>query len=163
MTMNLAYILVDARQYGMAIDIAKSLLVSYPGYLGARRNLFLHQLRSGQYAAGADTFVSYTTTIGGDAAAAQEIADMLIAYARSGVTGRLSNDLIERSLIGTEYLAQLMAMMGDAEGTLEALRVAIDERSGSRSVLSMKINPAYDFIRDDPRFQALLQEVGLAD
>ncbi|NIL93999.1 MAG: hypothetical protein GTO71_06055 [Woeseiaceae bacterium] len=163
MTMNLAYILVDARQYGMAIDIAKSLLVSYPGYLGARRNLFLHQLRSGQYAAGADTFVSYTTTIGGDAAAAQEIADMLIAYARSGVTGHLSNDLIERSLIGTEYLAQLMAMMGDAEGTLEALRVAIDERSGSRSVLSMKINPAYDFIRDDPRFQALLQEVGLAD
>jgi len=27
----------------------------------------------------------------------------------------------------------------------------------------MKINPAYDFIRDDPRFDALLVKVGLAD
>jgi len=42
------------------------------------------------------------------------------------------------------------------------LRIALDQRSGSRSVLSMKINPAYDFIRDDPRFQAMLGEIGLA-
>jgi len=37
------------------------------------------------------------------------------------------------------------------------------QRSGSRSVLSMKVNPAYDFIRDDERFIALLGEVGPAD
>ena len=64
--------------------------------------------------------------------------------------------------MGSEDLAQVMALMGDGEGSLRALRVAIDERSGSRSVLSMKINPAYDFIRNDPRFQALLVEVGLS-
>ena len=40
--------------------------------------------------------------------------------------------------------------------------LAIDQRSGSRSVLSMKINPAYDFIRDDPRFQEMLREIGLS-
>jgi hypothetical protein len=27
----------------------------------------------------------------------------------------------------------------------------------------MKINPAYDFIREDPRFLLLLEEAGLAD
>ena len=101
--------------------------------------------------------------IGGEPAAAREIAGLLIAYAENGVVSQLSDDLIGRTLLGSEDLAQVMALMGDGEGALRALRIAIDERSGSRSVLSMKINPAYDFIRDDPRFVALLHEVGLAD
>jgi len=163
MTMNLAYILVDARQYDEAIDVATRLLADNPGYLGARRNVFLHELRSGDYAAGTASFVRYNTMIGGEAEAAREVADMLVAYNESGTVGHLGNDLIRRSLLGSEDLAQVLALMGDAEGALAALRVAVDERSGSRSVLSMKINPAYDLIRDDPRFQALLSEVGLAD
>lgn len=163
MAMNLAYILVDARKYDEALQVAKQVLTINPGYLGARRNLFLHELRSGNYAAGAASFVNYTTIIGGEAEAARQIADLLVAYAEHGEVGQLSDDLIGRALLGTEDLAQVMALMGDGEGALGALRVAIDERSGSRSVLSMKINPAYDFIRDDPRFVALLEEVGLAD
>jgi len=163
MTMNLAYILVDARQYDEAIDVATRLLADNPGYLGARRNVFLHELRSGDYAAGTTSFVRYNTMIGGEAEAAREVADMLVAYNESGAVGHLSDDLIRRTLLGSEDLAQVLALMGDAEGALAALRVAVDERSGSRSVLSMKINPAYDLIRDDPRYQALLSEVGLAD
>lgn len=163
MTMNLAYILVDARQYDEAIDVATRLLADNPGYLGARRNVFLHELRSGDYAAGTASFVRYITMIGGEAGAAREIADMLVAFNESGTIGRLGNDVIRRALLGSEDLAQVLALMGNDEGALAALRVAFEERSGSRSVLSMKINPAYDFIRDDPRFQALLQEVGLAD
>jgi hypothetical protein len=77
--------------------------------------------------------------------------------------GALSDELISRSLLGSEDLAQVLAFVGDAEGAIAALAVAAAEHSGSRSVFSMKINPAYDFIRDDPRFIALLQEVGLAD
>ena len=46
---------------------------------------------------------------------------------------------------------------------LEALDIASEERSGSRSVLSMNINPDYDCMRDDPRFIALLQKVGLSE
>ena len=163
MAMNLAYILVDARQYDEALLVAKNVLTVDPGYMGARRNLFLHELRSGQYTDGATSFVRYTTMVGGEAAAARDIAKLLVAYAESGTVSNLSDDLIKRALLGSEDLAQVMALMGDGEGALRALRVAIDERLGSRSVLSMKINPAYDFIRDDPRFQALLAEVGLAD
>ncbi len=62
---------------------------------------------------------------------------------------------------GSEDLGQVYAFVGDREGALSALERACEERSGSRSVLSMKLNPGYDFIREAPRFQALLEKVGV--
>lgn len=57
---------------------------------------------------------------------------------------------------------KVYAFVGDAGGTLRAMEKAYEERPGSRSVLSMKLNPVYDFVRDDPRFVSLMQRVGLA-
>ena len=163
MTMNLAYILVDASLFDEGLPIVRRMRTQHPTYTGARRNHFLHELRSGDTAAGADSFVSYTAIIGGDPEAAREIGDMFITYANTGEVGHVSDGLITRAFLGTEDLGQVLAFVGDAEGTLSALQFAIEQRSGSRSVLSMKINPAYDFIRDDPRFVALLEKVGLSD
>ena len=161
MLMNLAYILVDAQQYEEALAIAARIAEQDPGYTGVRRNLFLHELRAGQVEDGAASFVSYTTIIGGDPVAARQIGDMMIAYANDRTVGKVSADLISRALLGSEDLGQILAFVGDSEGTLRALRQAADDRSGSRSVLSMKINPAYDFIRDDPGFTAILKQIGL--
>ena len=163
MTMNLAYILVDARLFDEGLQIIRRMRTQHPTYTGARRNHFLHELRSGDAAAGANSFASYTAIIGGDPEAAREIGDMFISYANNGEVGHVSDDLITRALLGTEDLGQVLAFVGDAQGALGALEFAVEQRSGSRSVLSMKINPAYDFIRDDARFIALLEEVGLAD
>ncbi len=63
----------------------------------------------------------------------------------------------------SEDLAQVYAFVGDRERAQQALETAFGERSGSRSVLSMKINPGYDFMRGEPRFVALLQKVGLSE
>jgi TolB-like protein len=163
MAMNLAYILVDARRYDEALQIANDVRRSNPGYTAMRRNLFLHELRSGHVTAGADSFVGYTTMIGGEPEAAREIGNMFVAYAERGEIGQLGEELIRRALLGSEDLAQVMASIGNVDGTLDALKFAIEQRSGSRSVLSMKINPAYDFIREDPRFVAMLKQVGLSD
>jgi len=162
MNMNLAYILIDAGQYDEALTVAKELRLREPGYAALRRNLYLHELRSGRIEDGAQSFEYYATAIGGDPAAARAIARMFIVYAESGEAGEITDDLIAGALLGSEDLPQILALVGDAEGALKALRIALDQRSGSRSVLSMKINPAYDFIRDDPRFQAMLGEIGLA-
>ncbi len=161
MLMNLAYILVDARQYDEALAIARRAGSLNPGYTALRRNLYLHELRAGHTEDAAASFVTYTTVIGGDPVAARQIGDMMIAYAHDGTVGNLTADLISRSLLGSEDLGQAHAFVGDGEGTLRALQKAADSRSGSRSVLSMKINPAYDFIRDNPRFVALLEQIGL--
>ena len=163
MQMNLAYILTDAGQFDEAQRIARRVRDEIPQYLSQRRNLFLHELRGGAIAEGAESFVAYTTIIGGDPAAASAIGEMFVDYHRNGTVGSISKEMIELARLGTEDLAQILAFVGDAEGALAALDVAVEERSGSRSVLSMKINPAYDFIRDDPRFGVLLARAGLAD
>ena len=76
---------------------------------------------------------------------------------------KVSQELIDRARLGNEDLAQVLAFVGDGEGAIAALQIAASKHSGSRSVFSMKIDPGYDFIRDDPRFVALLEELGLAD
>ncbi len=163
MRMNLAYILADSQDFDRALQIVWQVRDERPNYLALRRNLYLHELRAGETEHGADSFVTFTSIIGGDPAAAQAIADMFVAYAQDGIVGDVTDALIAGTRLGTEDLAQVLALVGDAEGALAALDVAIEERSGSRSALSMKINPAYDFIRDDPRFDALLVKIGLAD
>jgi TolB-like protein/Tfp pilus assembly protein PilF len=163
MRMNLAYILTDAGQFDAAQKIGREVRDRFPKYLGQRRNLYLHELRAGAVVEGADSFVTYTTIIGGDPAVARTIGDMFIVYARDGTVGDISEEMIELAHLGTEDLAQVLAFVGDAEATLAALTVAVEERSASRSALSMKINPAYDFVRDDPRFVILLGKAGLAD
>lgn len=161
MQMNLAYILTDAGDFEGALRTAWDVRDKEPMYLAQRRNLYLHELRAGEVERGADSFITYTTVFGGDPIAARVIGDMFIAYAKNGIVGNITDELIEGAQVGTEDLAQVLAFVGDAEGTLAALDFAVQERSGSRSVLSMKINPAYDFLRDDPRFEALLNSVGL--
>ncbi len=163
MNVNLAYILIDAAQYDEAMDIVEELRMLEPGYAALRRNHYFHELRSGRVEDGAKLFEYYTTATGGDPAAASAIASMFIAYANSGEVGQITDELIAGALLGSEDLPQVLAFVGDAEGALKALRISLDQRSGSRSVLSMKINPAYDFIRDEPRFQEMLSEIGLAD
>ena len=107
--------------------------------------------------------MEFVGVIGGDVEAARDIGDMWLAWNDRGQVGMITDDLVRRTKLGTEDLAQVLAGVGDAEGTIAALQAAIPEHSGSRSVFSMKINPLYDFIRDDPRFQTMLADVGLAD
>lgn len=163
MRTNLIYILVDAGQFDEAFTISRSMLEADAEYVVARRNLFLHELRAGRAIAAAETYVGFVSAIGADPAAAREIGGLWIAYARDGVAGQLTDDLIARARLGSEDLAQVLAAIGDGEGAIRALQAAVPEHSGSRSVFSMKVNPLYDFMRGDPRFQAMLVEVGLAD
>ena len=163
MRTNLAYILVDAGQFDEGLEVAWQMRKTRPEHLIQRRNMYLHELRAGRLRDAAATFVAYIGVTGGDVDAAREIGDMFVAYGERGERGRIDQDLIDLAQLGSEDLAQVLAFVGDAEGTIHALQQAAAEHSGSRSVFSMKINPGYDFIRDDPRFVALLEEIGLAD
>lgn len=163
MQMNLAYILTDAGAYDEALPLVKAVIASRPNYVSALRNAFLHELRAGNIEAGAAGIEAWADAVGRDAAAASEIGKSFVGYRQTGVPQTISDELVTRLELGSEDLAQVYAFVGDKDNAIEALNVAYEERSGSRSVLGMRINPAYDFMRDDPRFISLLAKLGIPE
>ena len=97
-----------------------------------------------------------------DTEAATELGELIVRAIIEGEPVDLSNDLVERAGI-LAMAPEVYAALGDAENTIEALQRASRTGGGLRSLLSMKINPSYDFIRDDSRFVVLLEEVGLSE
>jgi pyruvate/oxaloacetate carboxyltransferase len=90
------------------------------------------------------------------------MGELFIRAQALGEAVELEQDLIDRLQVGTE-VPEIYAALGDVENTIAALQNAHRSGTGFRSLLSMKINPSYDFLREDPRFIALMQEVGLTD
>jgi TolB-like protein len=163
MQMNLAYIMVDAGDFDRGIPLARTTIERNPNFVSQMRNRTLHELRAGDVENGAMGLEAWAAAEGRDVAAARAIGKLFVRHQQSGEPQEISDELVTRLELGSEDLAQVYAFVGDGESALQALEIAFEERSGSRSVLSMKINPAYDFIRDDPRFVALLQKLGLAE
>ena len=161
MRMNLSYILADDRQYERAVKMRDEALTIRPDYWEAWRNIWLTFLRAGQYADATTAMQKWAEGTGRNPTAATQLGQLLEQHIKTEQAISIPDSLLDKLEIGTQNKAQIYAASGDAEATLAALRLALDERAGSRSVLSMKINPLYDFIRDDPRFMEMLSEAGL--
>jgi TolB-like protein len=163
MRMNMSYILMDAGKFAAAIELARESIRRNPEFAEQHGNLWLTYQRAGRPRDAADSMIVWAVETGRDVDAAREVGEALVRRFETGAPQKLAPGLIERVEFGSEDLGQVYAFLGDGEAALDALERAYEERSGSRSVLSMKLNPGYDFIRDSDRFQALLQRVGLRD
>ena len=86
-------------------------------------------------------------------------------YGRAGRTTearRAMQELLRlsaREPVQARLFAWSHAGMGDTAQTLAWLEKAYAEHSGEMP--SLKVSPAYDFLRENPRFQRLLERVGL--
>jgi len=161
MTMNLAYILMDDGHFDETAKYRDITLQLRPNYTELWRNTWLTFMRAGQFESATKALVNWAGGTGRDVDEARKLGRILEHSNKTGEMAQLPAELLANLSIGTENLGQIYAAGGDAESALTAIRVALDERAGSRSVLSMKINPLYDFIRDDPRFIELMQEANL--
>ena len=162
MGMNLSYILVDHGRFDEAIKLAYGVWERDPGLSEAMGNLWLALLRAGRIEEAVEAIQIWALATKRDTEAIAQVGLLFLQYQETGETVALPADLLERAELGSEDLGQVYAYVKDTENTLTVLEQTVEEKSGSRSVLSMKVNPLYDFIRDDPRFRELMVRAGLA-
>jgi TolB-like protein/tetratricopeptide (TPR) repeat protein len=161
MRMNLSYILMDAGHFEESIALALENLRLNPERYEQWGNLWLTYMRAEQPLDAVEAMRRWAELTGRDVEAIEQVGQAFIRYARTGDTQQLDSRLVDRAAFGLEDLGQVYAFVGDGDRSLAALEDAALERSGSRSVLSMQINSAYEIIRESPRFRSLLEDVGL--
>ncbi len=159
--MNLAYILMEDGHFEESARYRDLTLELRPNYTELWRNTWMTLMRAGEFDEATEALVKWAGGTGRDVDQARQLGRILEQSQSSGEMAQFPEDLLTNLAIGNENLGQVYAAGGDAESAIAAIRIALDERVGSRSVLSMKINHLYDFIRDDPRFIELLMGANL--
>ena len=144
------------RQYDMAIEQFKRILELDPGQYGARMYLARAYGRKSMYAEALEEYqkLGELTSV------------MLISYAMGRKTEALayfdSLKVAGRPQgLGLVDMATIYSFMGDKEESLNLLEEAFQERSPAMYMI--KIYPVFDFLRNEPRFKALLKELELTE
>lgn len=179
---DVGWVLYRARRHGEAITEMRRVLELEPDWLGARHCLeralaHLGRLEEARAEAReslrlerAEPAEAEELTAGEPRAALRRVAawrlERLLARARGG-TGAAARPAspapapatTSRPWIAPSSLAALRLELGDVEGALADLARAEVERDPA--LVSLAVDPAFDPLRGDPRFLALLARLGL--
>jgi serine/threonine-protein kinase len=152
-----------ARRYDEALEQANQALRLQPGHPGALGWSFVLRHMKRQYAEAVVAATAYYRSIGlADVAAALERA-----YADSGYTAALRQAAdLELAKHGSEPgvvmdAAQTYGMAGDRARALDLLERTYAERDSQLPYIGSI--PFFDFLRSEPRFQALLRQMQLPE
>ena len=154
-------ILYYSRQYDRAIEKWRSVLRIAPDFPRAHI-IFLAYVEKGMFAeALADMDAERHLT-----AAPVYWSGMAYIYGRAGrmTKARAAMDsslgAAQRQPVEAGVIAGAYAGLGDTEQALDWLERAYAQHANDMTTL--KVNPAFDLLRGDPRYQRLLERVGLA-
>ena len=161
MATNLSYVLIDARQWDEAFDLGAKIL-AHKEYSSLTENLWIGKMRARRALDAALDLERWARQTDRDLEAAIRLGEIVV-HVQAG--GEISDDVAE--IIGKLHietqLPEVYAALGDTENTIATLIELQKTGIGFRSILSMRINPAYDFVREDSRFQALLETIRLSE
>jgi len=153
-----------ARRYDEAIEQAHKTLEIDPSFIRSYYTIGDSYDQKGMYEQAYEWYLKAAALDGRTA----EITAWKEAYAATGVRGyyrkkldlqmaKAEQDLSRQSLV---IVATLYALLGEKEKSLEWLQKALEERP--YGLMFLKIDPAFDNMRSDPRFVELMKRVGLA-
>ncbi|HKQ80289.1 MAG TPA: winged helix-turn-helix domain-containing protein [Blastocatellia bacterium] len=150
-----------AGQYDQAIEQYNKMREIFPGH--ALIELGPVYERKGMYDQAVKEYLEAYSRSG---LSAGEIAALRQVYVASGWRGFWSKRLelakaeAERKPVQASFLAELYARLGEKDQAIEWLERAYRERN--MSLIFLKVDPIWESLRPDPRFQGLLRRMRLA-
>ena len=150
-----------AREYDPAIQQLKKTLEMDPNFVPAQHAIEAAYSQSGMYQE-AVAQQQRVLTLSGNPDLAASIGE---DYRKSGYTGVLQSwldglkEVSKRGYASPYNIAQMYARLQEKEQALAWLERAYDARDSKLTFV--KVEPAFDEIRSAPRFQQLLQRLGL--
>ena len=153
-------ILYFARRYDEAIQVLQNVITMQPDYANAHVYLGYTYAAKGQYA---EAVAAYQKDIDLEGEIPSTLCYLGYAYAKSGkrdealaILGKLKTT---KEHVSPAELATLYAGLDDKEAALDALERAYEARDIQMQYL--KVEPTYDALRTEARFQDLVRRVGL--
>ncbi|MGA9527166.1 MAG: winged helix-turn-helix domain-containing protein [Terriglobales bacterium] len=156
-----ASILYESRQYDNAIQQYRSVLELDPNFEHARYGMIPSLQQLGKY----DEAMELTKRWAGEGNNPWALAWEATIYGRWGDAEEASRALAKLERVAgsrTDRIPTLLlayAGSGQKERVIELLHKAYTEHSNA--AVQIKVDPMYDAIRNDPRFQDLLRRLGL--
>lgn len=156
-------ILYYSRQYDRAIAQCRAVLDMDPNFPRARGFLFTAYVEEGRFMEAQDALAQGHTP----ADSPWTWAGRAYLYGRWGRTTEAQQALAKFELLAPKLrsdrtVAELYAYgpAGHKDKVIGILRKAYSEHSNA--VVALKVDPSYDWLRSDPRFQDLLRQLGLS-
>jgi eukaryotic-like serine/threonine-protein kinase len=153
-----------AHQYKQAVDEYRKILEMDPNFLPARTFCGAAYTQLGMHK---EAIAEQRACIAAAGKTPLVMATLGYALARAGDTEGAEQTLRELRELGQQryvspfFLAQIHGSLGQVEETLDCLEKACEERF--HRMASIKVDSMLDPVREHPRFQRLLEKVGLSD
>ncbi len=159
---NLAWVYYFARQLDQSIEQSRQTLEIDPSFSHPHSRLALVYEQKGMYAEAIEQRSNSPTQ---SKLSPAEAAALRQAYAQRGAKGywqkkiELSTERSKHAYVPATFFASDYSMLGDKDRAFEWLEKAYQERVVWLAYL--KVDPAFDNLHTDPRYQDLLRRIGL--
>lgn len=149
-----------SRQYDEAIRHFENIVAAEPNDFSAHNSLLAAYEQKGMYAQAVEAFIKFYRLSGEDA------DEMRQAFKAGGYRGFLLKQLQKEEEAAAKTgrtqpsdLANIYVRLGDKEKAFYWFEKVFEQHDPF--VLQFKVEPAFDPLRDDPRYAALLHKMGL--
>ncbi|MFO7691501.1 MAG: winged helix-turn-helix domain-containing protein [Vicinamibacterales bacterium] len=159
---NVGWTFYLAGQYGRAIEELQKVLTRFPGNPMALLYLGFATAAVGRPLEAASFFEASAATPGGMPWAAESVGWAAAVTGDLDRARRVLEASVARSLtsyVPSSGIACIQLGLGDDDGLFEWLGRSVEERDAL--IPWIKFMPIFDRVRPDPRFQALLAQIGL--
>ncbi len=153
---------LSARQYDAAIEQYQKTLELYPNQAAPRDSLGWAYVYQGMYDKGMEEIRKSIALYGEDPSLSPEIAFIYGITGRKGEARKILNRLLSAAKtvpIAAHHFALIYVGLGEKSEAFAWLERAFEEHSPMMAWL--EVDPRFDGLRQEPRFQNLIRRVGL--